>query len=439
MATLTNTQRQQLAREKMGYGNNFGGGEYYNWLESQGRMKEWKDLISQAEQVGFDKFMQPAPTPITQYMSESVQNPELPAQTELQPELQNVQQNELLEPVSIESEQIQQQQPIQAQQASTQGLDVDPDVALGMVDATGASYDPALTQAVTPMQAAQGTVSDLATVKGQLEQLLDFEGDNYPKWAQGAAAAAQDMLAARGLGSSSIGAGAITAAIQKAALPIASQDASTYFQMDMQNLSNEQQTRLNNIKFRQQNMLTDTAARNAAKQFNAASAQETQQFLANLVTEIDTANKNRKLAVEQFNAQQANTMEQFNSQTDMAIAKFNAEMRDRRNVFNATQQAAINQSNVLWRRSINTRNNEQVNAALTSNNQNRFNLSSSALNALWQQFRDEQNYLFTATENQRDRDMQMVHAANNRRHETRNDDNWVRQVGEAVDLLTKFV
>ena len=408
--------------------------------------------------------------PITQYVAGQVQNPVLPNGTEFIPALQQVQQNEvatatpgtLLDtngtqiaalpqvtaPV-IQQTVAQAAAPVVAAQGTT--AQVDPNAVMQGFNPTAGQMTSTMTQAVPEMTAEQGTVSKDATVQGQLEKLMDFKQGETPAWARGALTKAEEDMAARGLGASSIAAGAITAAIQQAALPIAAQDASSFFQMDVTNLSNRQQTSLENTRMRQQNMLTDTAIANATSQFNAANAQQTQQFTATMVASIAEQNAARRDAMtnlnvtqgnqvalqnasnqqqsNQFNAGQANTIatqnaaneiqtNEFNVQQEAARQTFNATIKNQREQYNSTMQYAIDQSNVTWRRSVNTANTVAVNSANQANVQNAYNISATAQNNIWQQFRDEASWTYTSGENDKTRAYNTAMAANNRQYAT---------------------
>mgnify|MGYP003626756780 FL=1 len=92
------------------------------------------------------------------------------------------------------------------------------------------------------VKAAQGEVSTLSTVKGQLSELQkEFDNNEIPMWASGAYRQAQQGLAARGLSGSSMAGQALVQAFMEASLPIAAADAKVYQEMDMVNLSNKQQ------------------------------------------------------------------------------------------------------------------------------------------------------------------------------------------------------
>jgi hypothetical protein len=326
---------------------------------------------------------------------------------------------------------------------------VDPNVAASMLTPNTGQYNATQVSANTPQAVAQqGTVNANATVAGQLNKLYSESGPHQvPTWAKGAVNNANDVLAARGLGASSIGGAAIAAAIQQSALPIAAQDASTYFQMDLTNLSNRQQTEFENLRVKQQSLLSDQAADNASKQFNAASKSQTEQFMATMVNNVMTQNADRIQAMSQFNVGQENQaafqnvanqiqVEQFNAQQRAAIDTFNAQQTAARDSFNAQAAFAIEQSNVLWRRNINTENTAAINAANQTNVQNRFNLSQTAQNQLWQQWRDEASWAFQSSENQKNREYNVSQSAN-QNYVPKEGFNWGSAAGQLVSILLK--
>lgn len=300
--------------------------------------------------------------------------------------------------------------------------------APGTVDAQ--TYDATKVAGSAPqMQAAQAQVDprseitaaqeqvdkENSTVQGQLKQLMD--GDQ--RWAQGAVRRANETMAARGLGSSSLAGEAITNAVIESALPIAQQDANIFAQFQLANLNNRQQTaianaekyhqvnlanlnaeqqaRLTNTQARLQTLLSDQSADNAAKQFNAANQTQVDTFMANLQAQV-----------EQFNASQANAISQFNAGQTNSMSQLKATLAAQREQFNTTMRAQIDQSNVSWRRQINTANTEAQNQANLVNAQNTLNLSNWALNSVWQQFRDEADYAFTSSENAKNRATQLA-------------------------------
>lgn len=252
--------------------------------------------------------------------------------------------------------------------------------------------------------AEQMQVNSLATVQGQLANIYaNMQPNEIPAWAKASVAAVNEVLGARGLKpNSSIGFAALQGAVQQQAINIAAADAATYFKADLANFDARQQTNLQNIQFRQQALLTNTAAENASRQINAQNETQTRQFMANMVASINEANANRIQA-----ASVANTNNQLAASTFYSQQEFN------RQKFNSEMQYAIDQSNVLWRRNLNTANTAAVNAANQFNVQNKFNLSTTALNNLWQQFRDEAAWAFESSENKANRDYNLALVSNN--------------------------
>ena len=286
------------------------------------------------------------------------------------------------------------------------------------------TYEDFYQQTLTDLQEA-ATVDPKATVQYQYSQLMDFGPDEVPAWAKGALTKAQEGLAARGLGGSSIAAEGITAALMQAALPIASQDAKvfetmglayldkrmqaaflkagyiaqmdmanlnnrqqanvinaqSFLAMDMSNLSNRQQTAVINVQARLQTMLSDQAATNAADQFNASSQNQIDMFYSNLTAQIET-----------FNASQLNTVEMFNS-----------EMVDMREQFNVKNALLVEQANAQYLRDINTQNTAMQNQANYLNSQNLLEISNTAFANEIQLLRDKEAFAFDMSENEKDR------------------------------------
>ena len=276
--------------------------------------------------------------------------------------------------------------------------------------------------------AAQGQVSNLSTVKGQLESMFEAikTGDELPAWAAPAVRKVNAIMQQRGLGASSMAAAAITQAVYESAIPIAAQDAKTYATVDLQNLNNQQQSALQNAtvyaamdkanldarlqsavnnarsflsidaanltnqqqsqtithQLGMQKLFNDQAAENAERQFNAKSNNQVMEFFSELGTQVENANATREAAMRQFNTDQSN-----------ATGRFAAQMEDSRQKFNANMSVQIDQSNADWRRNINTANTSLVNETNRVNTQNLLGLSATAQNQLWQRYRDEASWV----------------------------------------------
>jgi len=282
--------------------------------------------------------------------------------------------------------------------------------------------------------AAVGELDERATTRYQLGQLFKSfeEGSDPPAWASPAMRTVTAMMQARGLGSSSMASMAIVQGIMEAAVPIAKSDADKYANIQLANLSNQQQANLQNAltfaamdkanldarmtaavnnarafltidtqnlsnsqrmaeidyQGQLQKMLSDQAAENAARAFNAESQAQVDQFFAQLDASIQAANKNRAAAQDQFNVSEAN-----------ALIQYNADLNNQREQFNVSMQAQIDQSNAQWRRQANTADTAAANEAARIDAQNLFNMSQQAQNNLWNAYRDDVQWALTTAEN----------------------------------------
>ena len=289
-----------------------------------------------------------------------------------------------------------------------------------------------------PMTAQTGAITSDATVRGQLADLQSdvstalSQGTAMPVWARGAAEATKAAMQARGMGASSMMAEALAEGIMKSAVPIAAADAAahkemifnnlnnrqqaaltnanSYFQMDMANLSNNQQTNLANLATRQAFLLSDQAASNAAAQFNATSTNQVNQFYDGLTSQVAEQNSSRTDAMNKFANEESNKIAAINAQNTIGVNEadanrqstvnqFNATLSDARQRFNSENQRVIDQSNVQWRRAINTANTAATNATNQLNAQNLLDMSNYALSSMWQQWRDEADWVNTASDN----------------------------------------
>jgi hypothetical protein len=200
------------------------------------------------------------------------------------------------------------------------------------------------------------------------------------------------------------------------------QNAQAFLQMDVQNLANEQQANVLKAQQTQQRMLSNQSAQNAAAQFNAASENQTQQFMTSLNAQIDQYNTSQMNAVAQFDAAQKNAaaardaqraadVEKFNTQLETQIDQFNANQDFARNQWNAQNRAVVEQSNTQWRRNMNTANTAMQNQINAQNAQNAFAMSQTAQSFLWQELRDQADYDFRNSENEKNRIAQLVNTA----------------------------
>jgi hypothetical protein len=175
------------------------------------------------------------------------------------------------------------------------------------------------------------------------------------------------------------------------------QNAQAFLQMDMANLDNEQQTSMFRAQSNVQALFTDQAAKNAAAQFNASSENQTNQFFADLSSRVGM-----------FNAEQGNAMKQFNAGETNATRKFNAQLETQREQFNATNSLVIAQANAQWRQNVATLNTAAQNTANLEAAKNQNNLTTLALDNIWQKERDIMSFAFQSYESARDRAMELT-------------------------------
>lgn len=236
------------------------------------------------------------------------------------------------------------------------------------------------------IEAAQGTVTAEMLLRHQLSLYMgDVEAGNAP-WADAAIRKANEIMLKRGLAASSMAGAAISTAILEAATPLAQFDASVFGQMELQNLRNRHET-----------LLSNQSAENASRQFNAKTEAELDQFIAGLRDRVLRFNTEQLNAMETFNVDQTNSVKMFYDKLESEIDRFEVQ-----------NALAIAQSNAEWRRSLNMANTAADNAAIAQNVENRFNISQTALNNLWQQARDVFHWANTSSENARDRAFQII-------------------------------
>lgn len=269
------------------------------------------------------------------------------------------------------------------------------------------------------LEAATAQPTEAATVQGQMAKLMKDFDDGTPPWASGAMREATAIMQRRGLGASSMAGEAITLAAMQAALGIASQDAQTNAQFELQNLNNRQQTTIFKAQQRMAGLFTDQAAENAAKQFNAQSKQQTDQFFANLETQVSQFNAAQVNGIRMFNAEQENltgrfnveqqtTVDMFRAKEQNALDMFNTQIKQQRDQFNASNDLLIAQANTEWMRQISTTNTAAINLANRDAAAAANTLTQRQVDHLHQYERDIMAFAFQAGESAADRNVRLL-------------------------------
>lgn len=185
----------------------------------------------------------------------------------------------------------------------------------------------------------QGEVDAKATVQGQLADLMKSFDDGTPAWAAGAIRAANQAMAARGMGASSMAGAAILQAAMESAIPIAQQDAQTFAQMGITNLNNKTQVALQNAAAQQGVELKNFDARQQAALQNSANSFALQaQNLSNM-QQVVIANAQIKSAMQGQNLSNE-------QQSNLSVAARFAELANL-NLSNAQQTELQNNVNGL--------------------------------------------------------------------------------------------
>jgi hypothetical protein len=297
LKSILDTLGERKTARDTGYLGVFGEGGYNTFKQAVGSQQSYVDPYGKTTPLGT--------------MADLAENPELPPGTELSLDRYEAQPDEFLDAdkykatptqYNIKAAQAQVSEavsPTKTGATSYEATQVADRVAKTQIQA---AKQQGLTDYVEP---AKGEVDVKSTVQGQLAQLMQqFEGGQIPAFAAGAIRTAEQRLAARGMGASSMAGAAIVQAAMEASTPIAAADAETYrrmqelnlnnrqqaevlnaqmtLQMDLQNLSNEQQARVTNTQNQIQSLFNDQAATNSARQFNATSEQQNDQFFAGL-------------------------------------------------------------------------------------------------------------------------------------------------------------
>ena len=181
-----------------------------------------------------------------------------------------------------------------------------------------------------------------ASVQDELSTLMDqFEGGDTPAWAAGSMRKANQILAARGLGASSMAGQAVIQAAMEAALPIAQIDAGNKQQMAL--FKGEQRAKFLQIEFDQDFQ---------AKVINASKVSE----IANMNFSAD-----QQIALE--NARMAQTVDLANLSNSQAVVMAEAAALanlDMANLSNMQQAAVQNAQNFLQMDMTNLANSQQM-------------------------------------------------------------------------------
>lgn len=337
------------------------------------------------------------------YTNLQAQAPQLPQGTAVQPVYQSVQQGEDLTYTGVDpTEQSQPTAQAQATNVNTIGQVGSPDTT-NLQNTANNTYNATDINSIPTAQAAQTTLQSGDLLSATIGKLITPDANGqFPAWAAPALTQIQQQLAARGIDNSSMAGQAITSALLDAAVPIAQGDVAAFQNVQMANLTNEQQANLATYQGQIQTLLSNQSADNAAKQFNATNQSQVNEFLASMASNISQFNATAANTINTFNAQQDTQVSQTNATMANTMSQFNANLANQREQFNVTNAMQVQQSNATWRRQLNTQNTAVANQANQINALNSLQISQSAYNNMWQQFSDEASWAYSTSQNAQD-------------------------------------
>lgn len=283
-------------------------------------------------------------------------------------------------------------------------------------------------------------VDSKSTILGQMkiisEEFKDSNGNpKIPAWAQGQARSVQRTIAFKGMTGTAATA-AMSNAIMEASLGVAEKEASffqtltvenlnnkqeavinkanilskfelanldarmtaavenarAFLQMDLANLDNRQQAEIVNTQLRVDALLEDSKAKNAERLFTADAENDFTKFYDELAVSID-----------RFNATQKNEMERFNIGETNDNSEFNAKLDNDREQFYKDLQYNIDLANAKWRQTVTLEEASMKFEAAKFDTQNLFDLTSDALNRVWDREDSIFDYIWKSSETERER------------------------------------
>ncbi len=177
------------------------------------------------------------------------------------------------------------------------------------------------------------------------------------------------------------------------------QNAKSFLDMDLANLTNEQQAEVINTQAMVDAILTDQAAINVQRLFSAETANDFQKYYDNMNA---TISMNR--------SEQINSMNRFNAGEINDAAEFNSTMEDARQRFYANMQYNIDVANAKWRQTVATTNSDMQFEAYSTDVQNTLDISTEAMNRMWDRVDNLLDYIYNGAEAEATRDANILAA-----------------------------
>ena len=177
------------------------------------------------------------------------------------------------------------------------------------------------------------------------------------------------------------------------------QNAKHFMEMDLQNLSNEQQAEILNTQLMVDAIFNDQAAINAARLFGAEQSNDMAMFYDEILFQT-----------QRYNAEMLNNMARFNVGEINDAAEFNATMADSRERFNRNMQYNIDVYNADWRQRIAEANSEMMYDAYAADVKNAADLNQEGLNRIWDRVDNLLDYFFKGASTEAELDARVLMA-----------------------------
>lgn len=175
------------------------------------------------------------------------------------------------------------------------------------------------------------------------------------------------------------------------------QNAKAFLEMDLTNLSNEQQAEVINKQALVQALFDNTNATNVARRFGAEVANDMQKFYDELAVNIQRHNTSEINALLKFNAGEIND-----------AAQFNADIRNDRQKFVAEMQYQIDLANAKWRQTVETTTFQAEFDAYTTDVKSALDLTSEQQAELWDYADNLLDYIWKTTDNDQERELRLL-------------------------------
>ena len=177
------------------------------------------------------------------------------------------------------------------------------------------------------------------------------------------------------------------------------QNAKAFLEMDLTNLTNIQQAEVINTQQMVQALFNDQSATNASRLFSAETANDFTKFYDTMSVTIATFNAEQEIAMKRFNAGEIND-----------ASEFNATIENSRDQFYSSMQYNIDLANAKWRQTVETENTRYKFEAASLDVKNTLDISTEAMNQLWDRVDNMLDYIFKGAEGEANRDAQILAA-----------------------------